>query len=138
MLRLFFALLALSFSSFSKAQAPDVTLMPNIHSVKLYLVGNQLGYPIISLGNSEALELHFDDMDGRVKNYFYTFQLCKADWTAADLSTFDYLKGFSQVRLNQYRVSSISQSKYVHYQATLPDRNCVPSRSGNYLLKVFL
>lgn len=102
------------------------------------MLGNQLGYPIINVNSTGTLELHFDDLDARVKNYYYTFQLCNADWTPADLSTFDYLKGFSQVRLNQYRISSVSQTKYVHYQAVLPDRNCVPSKSGNYLLKVFL
>lgn len=120
------------------AQEPDVTYMPNIQGIKLSIKGNQLGYPIISLNSSELLELHFDDMDGRVKNYFYTFQLCNADWTPVNLSTFDYLKGFSQIRINQYRQSSISQTKYVHYQSTLPDKNCVPVKSGNYMLKVFL
>jgi len=40
--------------------------------------------------------------------------------------------------LNQYRISSLAFTKYVHYQAVLPDRNCVPTKSGNYLLKVFL
>lgn len=119
-------------------QAVDATLMNNIQGVKLYLQGNQLSYPIISLSGGELVELHFDDLDGRVKNYYYTYQLCNADWTPANLSTFDYLKGFSQVRLNQYRTSSISQTNYVHYQAVLPDRNCVPVKSGNYLLKVFL
>jgi hypothetical protein len=117
---------------------PDDILMPNIAGVKLYQQGNQLGYPIISLNSNELLELHFDDLDGRVKNYYYTFQLCNADWSQVNLSTFDYLRGFSQVRLNQYRLSSLAFTKYVHYQATLPDRNCVPTKSGNYLLKVFL
>ena len=112
--------------------------MPNVQGIKLFMQGNQLGYPIIGLNSSDLLELHFDDLDGRVKNYYYTFQLCNADWTPVDLSTFDYLKGFSQVRLNQYRPSSISLTKYVHYQAVLPDRNCAPSKSGNYMLKVFL
>ena len=120
------------------AQEPDVTYMPNIQGIKLFVQGNQLAYPIVSLNSSELLELHFDDMDGRVKNYSYTFQLCNADWTPVDLSTFDYLKGFSQIRLNQYRQSSVSQTKYIHYQATIPDKNCVPTKSGNYLLKVFL
>jgi len=138
MRRLLSFLLALSLSASSIGQAPDVTYMPNIQGIKLYLQGNQLGYPLISLNSSELLELHFDDLDANVKSFYYTFQLCNADWTPANLSTFDYLKGFSQVRLTQYRVAGISQTKYVHYQATLPDRNCVPSRSGNYLLKVFL
>jgi hypothetical protein len=42
------------------------------------------------------------------------------------------------VRINTYRQSSIAFTRYTHYQAAVPDRNCVPSRSGNYLLKVFL
>ena len=129
-------LLLFSFSVY--AQEPDVTYMPNIQCIKLYIQGNQLGYPIIALNSSSLLELHFDDMEGRVKNYYYTFQLCNADWTPVNLSTFDYLKGFSQIRINQYRQSSISQTKYVHYQAIIPDRNCVPVKSGNYMLKVFL
>jgi hypothetical protein len=112
--------------------------MPNIAAVKLYQQGNQLGYPVISLNTSELLELHFDDLDAKVKNYSYTYQLCNADWTPAVLSTFDYLKGFSQTRITQYRVSSISFTKYIHYQALLPDRNALPTKSGNYLLKVFV
>jgi len=138
MRRLISFLLAFTISAASFGQTPDVTLMPNVQGIKLYLQGNQLGYPIINLNSGDLLELHFDDLDGRVKNYYYTYQLCNADWSPVNLSTFDYLKGFSQVRLNQYRLSSVSQTKYVHYQAVLPDRNCVPTKSGNYLLKVFL
>ncbi|WP_018610838.1 type IX secretion system plug protein domain-containing protein [Segetibacter koreensis] len=138
MIRLLSFWLALTVSVICYGQSPDVTYMHNIHGVKLFMQGNQLGYPIIALNSGDLLELHFDDLDGRVKNYFYTFQLCNADWSPVNLSTFDYLKGFSEVRLNQYRLSSISQTKYVHYQAILPDRNCAPSKSGNYLLKIFL
>jgi len=136
--RLLTGLLALIFSPFLHAQnEPDVVLMPNINGIKLYQQGNQTSYPIIALNSSELLELHFDDLDGKVKNYSYTYQLCNADWTPAVLSTFDFIKGFSQNRITQYRVSSIAFTKYVHYQALLPDRNSVPVKSGNYLLKVF-
>ncbi|MBL7698056.1 MAG: DUF5103 domain-containing protein [Chitinophagaceae bacterium] len=120
------------------SQIPEQVYAPNIKSVQLFTYGNQLGYPIIRLGSSDQLELHFDDLDANVKNYSYTFQLCNADWTPAVLSHFDFIKGFSQVRLSTYRISSIAFTRYTHYQAVLPDRNCVPSRSGNYILKVFL
>ena len=116
----------------------DKIYMPNIHGVKLFVSGNQLSYPIINLGAPSALELHFDDLDARVKNYYYTFQLCNADWQPVELSSFDYIKGFSQNRLNQYRISSIAKIKYIHYQVLLPENNCMPTKSGNYLLKVFL
>lgn len=119
------------------AQVPEAVISPKIKSVQLYPYGDQLGFPVIRLNSGDQLELHFDDLDGNVKSYYYTYQLCNADWTPAMLSTFDYLKGYSQVRLNTYRVSSIALTRYTHYQATLPDRNCAPSRSGNYILKVF-
>jgi hypothetical protein len=38
----------------------------------------------------------------------------------------------------QYRNSSVAKTKYVHYQALLPEKSCVPKLSGNYLLKVYL
>lgn len=116
----------------------DNILMSCIKTVKLFQQNNQQSLPIINLNSSDILELHFDDMDGYVKNYYYTFTLCNANWQPADLSSFDYLRGYQQQRLNQYRPSSIAQTKYVHYQAMLPDKNCTPTKSGNYLLKVFL
>ena len=131
-----FFLLAIGVHGYS--QITEQVYSPQIKSVQLYPYGNQLAYPLIRLNSAEQLELHFDDLDANVKNYSYTFQLCNADWTPAILSHFDYIKGFSQVRLNTYRISSIAFTRYTHYQALLPDRNCVPSRSGNYILKVFL
>jgi hypothetical protein len=117
---------------------PDVTYSTAIKSIKFSKFGDQIAYPIIRLNSVDQLELHFDDLDGGVKNYYYTFVLCNADWTPAQLSQFDYLKGYSQVRISTYRNSSIALKKYTHYQTTLPDRNAVPTKSGNYLLKVFL
>jgi hypothetical protein len=138
-MRLFISLLFISsWITPAVAQEPDMVLMPNIKTAKLFQQNNQTGYPIINLDGSDLLELHFDDMEGRVKNYFYTYQLCDVDWKPVNLSVFDYLKGFTQARMTQYRVSAIAYAKYIHYQAVLPERNCVPSKSGNYLLKVFL
>lgn len=121
-----------------KAQMTDRIVRNNIRSVKLYTAGNQLQYPIIRLNSSDRLELRFDDMDADVKYYSYTFVLCNADWTPAQLSQFDYMRGFSNVRISTYRNSSIALTPYTHYFTELPDRNTFPTRSGNYLLKVFL
>ncbi|OLY93103.1 protein of unknown function [Cnuella takakiae] len=110
----------------------------NIHSIKLFRTGDQTTFPILQLGGSDLLELHFDDLDADIKNYYYAFQLCNADWSPALWNTFDYIKGFQNVRITTYRNSSLSNTRYTHYQAQLPDRNSVPTRSGNYILKVFL
>lgn len=116
----------------------DKIYMPNIKSVKLHAYGDQLGYPILNLGGSDRVELHFDDMDADVKNYSYTYQLCNTDWTPAVYSQFDFIKGFFQVRIGTYRLSSVALTRYTHYQAIIPDQNSYPTKPGNYIIKVFL
>ncbi len=110
----------------------------NIGSAKLYKYGDQTSFAALNLNSTDALQLDFDDFDNRVKNYYYTFQLCNADWTPSLLHSFEYIKGFQNVRITTYRNSSIATTRYIHYTASVPDPNCQPSRSGNYLLKVFL
>lgn len=111
---------------------------PDIKSVKLYRSGDQTSFPIIELNSPDALQLTFDDLDNRVKNYHYTFQLVNADWSPSLLRPFEYIKGFQTNRINTYRNSTLATVPYIHYQATIPDRNSAPSLPGNYLLKVFL
>lgn len=122
----------------AQAQLPDHIYQSNIHTVKLFKYGDIYSYPIIGLNSGDQLELHFDDLDADVKNYYYTYQLCNADWSPANVQSFDYIRGFQSTRISTYRYSSIAYTKYTHYQATLPDRSSTPTKSGNYLLKVFL
>jgi hypothetical protein len=119
-------------------QTPDSIYTPNIRTPQLFVAGNQLSYPVWRLGSAEQMQLHFDDLDGDVKSYFYTYVLCNEDWTPAEVSEFDYMKGFPRIRIDNYQYSSISLTRYTHYQAMLPDPGCIPVHSGNYLLKVFL
>ena len=125
-------------SKYIIAQSPDSIYVNNIKTVRLYNYGNQLSFPVINLNSSNQVELHYDDMDADVKYYYYTYQLCNNDWTPVNLSQFDYIKGFTQLRISNYRFSSIALTRYTHYQAVIPDRSSYPTRSGNYLIKVYL
>lgn len=126
-------------SRFSVAAAePDMIYKPFIRTVQLFKYGYQLALPIYTLNSADRLELEFDDMEGSLKNYYYSYVLCDYNWQPVDLNPLDYLKGFTQNRINTYRYSSIAFTRYTHYQAILPERNSMPTRSGNYLLKVFL
>src|SRR6185436_8165479 len=127
-----------SISLASNSQLGDHIYKSNIKSVKLFKSNDPYSYPIIRLNSVDDLELLFDDLDGNIKNYYYTFQLCNADWMPADLKPFDYIKGFQTNRITTYRNSSIAFTEYTNYYARIPDMNCSPTRSGNYLVKVFL
>src|SRR5678816_4010265 len=117
----------------STVWSQDQVFDPNIHTVKLYRTSDPVAFPILMLGSTDMLELHFDDLGNRIKNYYYTFQLCNADWSPSILKPFEYIKGFQNARISTYRNSSIATTRYIHYQTTIPDRTCIPTRSGNYL-----
>jgi hypothetical protein len=53
------------------------------------------------------------------------------------MSPFDYTNGFSQNKINLFNVSSIALQKYYHYQFSIPNQNRIPTKAGNYILKVF-
>jgi hypothetical protein len=120
-----------------RSQIPDHIYYPSIHTVKLYKSGDIYSYPVLTLNGADRLDLQFDDLEGDVKTLYYTYQLCNADWTPSSLFSYDYIRGFQSVRINTYRSSSLATVRYTHYEASVPDRNSVPTRSGNYLLKVF-
>lgn len=120
------------------AQSGDVVYMENIKTARLHPYGNQQRLPVLVLGENARLELGFDDLEGGVKSYYYSYVLCDYNWQPVSLSPFDYIKGFTQNRIATYRNSSIALTRYTHYQAILPDRASVPTRSGNYIVKVFL
>ncbi len=137
-MRIFLTVSCLFLAVAVTGQLPDHIYKSNIRTVKFHRYGDVYSYPVITLNTNDLLELHFDDMDADMKYYYYSFQLCNADWTPANVQSFDYIRGFQSNRITTYRSSSLVQTRYTHYQATLPERNSAPTKAGNYLLKVFL
>ncbi|RYF83536.1 MAG: DUF5103 domain-containing protein [Chitinophagaceae bacterium] len=120
-------------------QQEEMIYKPYIATLQFHQYGQQQGLPVYQLNSGDQVILSFDDMEGSLKNYYYTYVLCDYNWQPVNLNQFDYIKGFTQNRISNYRYSSIAFTRYTHYQAILPDKNAaVPTRSGNYLLKVFL
>ncbi|MEO7263914.1 MAG: DUF5103 domain-containing protein [Ferruginibacter sp.] len=137
-LQCIFVIFLICSCSFAEAQRVENIYKPNIATAQLNMYGNQQSLPVYALNSGDRLMLSFDDLDGGVKSYYYSFVLCDYNWQPTNLNPFDYIKGFTQNRISSYRYSSIAFTRYTHYEAILPDRNSLPTKSGNYLLKVFL
>ena len=133
-----FFLFMILFALKAPAQQHEAVLFPNIRTVQLTMYGAQQELPVYRLNSNDKLELGFDDLDGNVKSYYYTYVLCDYNWNQVNLNPFDYIQGFTQNRIATYRFSSVALTRYTHYQAILPDKSSRPTKSGNYLLKVFL
>ena len=116
---------------------PDKVYDSSIKTIRVHPMGNALAIPVISLTQMNPLEISFDDLKAKYQNYFYSVELMNADWRSANLSVFDYLQGFNQNRITQYSISSIAIQPYYHYKFTFPNTNCRPTKSGNYIIKVY-
>ncbi len=121
-----------------QGQLVEKNFHANLASVQLFKYGEQQSFPLIVLGGNQRLQLEFDDLDGGYKNYYYSFVLCDYNWNPCNVSAFEYTKGFTLTRIPTYRNSSVSIVKYTHYQEFIPSQNSAPTKSGNYILKVFL
>jgi hypothetical protein len=110
----------------------------NIRTVLLYKSGFELSPPIIQLNSLEKLTFSFDDLDGGYKQYRYTLIHCDADWNKSQLQQMEYLDGFNEDYIQDYKTSFNTTVPYVNYILQFPTEYLRIRKSGNYILKVYL
>ncbi len=115
----------------------DWVYKDNIRSVMFHVNGLVLTQPIVDLGSGVPLQLSFDDLDGGVKNYTYTVVHCNANWEPSVLTEMEYIEGFAEDRINDWRFAAKTLIPYTHYTLSLPHNDMRITKSGNYLLKVY-
>jgi hypothetical protein len=118
-------------------QNPDQIFDSTIHTVIVSPVGKPLAAPILSLNSGGMLHISFDDFKAQYEDYFYSIELMDSAWQKTDLNEFNYVRGFNQIRISNYAVSSMSSQNYFHYQFDFPNTSCRPTMSGNYIFKVY-
>ena len=121
----------------SKLQYRDHTYRENIKTVQLYRKDDQLSFPVLFLGSSEQLELHFDDLAADFETYTYTIVHCNANWEPSDLVVTEYLSDFFNGFIEDYEYSINTLFPYIHYKVAIPNNQVKFKLSGNYLLKVY-
>ena len=116
---------------------PDSIYQNSIHTVLIHPMNKPLAIPVVSLAEPISLLISFDDFKNEYQDYYFSVELRNADWTAVEMSAFDYLQGFNQNKISKFSVSSIATQRYYHYEFSFPNAQARPTQSGNYILKVF-
>ena len=109
----------------------------NISTVLFTQEDFELSEPYIRLNSADRLILSFDDLDADYKNYHYTIIHCNADWQPSELREYEYIEGFYEDQIKDYYRSMNTRVPYTQYRLQFPGPNLRPSKSGNYILKVF-
>lgn len=107
-----------------------------IKTVQLYKEGWNLSYPVIRNSGNEKLILQFDLLDDKIENYNYTFIHCDKDWNKSDIFPADYMEGFPENPIEDYKPSFNTTVNYIHYKLVFPNDRVQLKLSGNYILMV--
>lgn len=109
----------------------------NIRSVELRDESFMLSQPILNLESEEKLRMSFDDMNAEMGSYSYTFIHCNANWEPSGLMISEYIDGFTDNTINDYRYSFNTLQRYTHFNASFPNNSTRITKSGNYILKIY-
>ena len=108
-----------------------------IRTVQVFPLGNNIQSTIAPavkrMDDARRLILMFDDLREDADYYHVKFIHCNADWTPSDLRSNNYVEGFNEFEIEDFRFSAETKTNYVHYQFTLPSFKI----SGNYLAVVY-
>ena len=110
----------------------------NIRSVRFHVTGLLVSYPIMQLGSTEALYLAFDDLDADSKYYRYTVIHCDKNWQRSRLDFNEYVYGFEGEEIDMFSRSKNTVVPFTHYSLLFPNADFDITKSGNYLLVIYL
>lgn len=134
----FLSILFTTFFSINAQQTNRTQILnKNIKTLQAKVNGDALKLPIITLGSEDALQISFDNLSHEIQSFSYRVRHCNADWTLSEISTNEYLSGFTNGRVEDYKTSINTTVLYTHYAFQLPNNDMNFKISGNYVVEIY-
>jgi len=109
----------------------------NIKTLQIGIQNVDFQLPVINLNTSDVLQVRFDEMSHTAHSYSYKVLHCNADWTPSNLSTTEYITGFTTANITDVRLSLNTTFLYSHYTFSLPNDEMSFKISGNYVVLIY-
>ncbi len=93
--------------------------------------------PVLFMNGNKKLELHFDDLDSEFHTYSYKIVHCNANWEPSSLNPQEYISGYFNGFIEDYKYSFNTLFSYIHYKLEFPNQELTFTKSGNYIIKVY-
>lgn len=129
------------------AQYQTTSFDPTVRTLQVKFADDNLVLqrPFLSLKNGivdgseddNTLLISFDQLSHDVKQYSYTIKHLNYDWTLSDISSYEYIEGFTNADIIDYEHSTNTQQEYIHYWFTFPNQDMQLTASGNYVLIIY-
>jgi len=130
----FIVLFFLSF--FGNAQVEEINPPNYIKTISFKGSTAESQLPILKLG--EPLLLEFDALLGNEPDFYYVIEHYNYDWTPSNLVKSEYLSGFDNQRIQDYKNSFNTYQIYSHYMLQITNQQTRGLLvTGNYLISIF-
>jgi len=117
--------------------AREVLLDEHIKTIQIFREGWESSYPILLMNSEVLLVIEFDELSDNVSNLYYAVIHCDAEWRISELTPQEYIEGYDENIIEDYKNSFNTYANYTHFRLTIPNDMMRLTRSGNYLLVVF-
>jgi len=132
----FFLLLLATSLSAQQAYRTEV-FRDDIKSLEIRQTGILLSSPVLTLGSSQGLEIVFDALHHTEGRFAYKIIHLDADWKPSSLIPIEYMKGFNEQSIDDFKPSFNTTTLYTNYRLALPNDNMQFIASGNYAAVIY-
>ena len=109
----------------------------SIKTILVHKKGWELSNSAMELNSKDILQFSFDEIGSDLGDYYYTLIHCTHDWKKSDILESDYMDGFFQEYISNFKYSFNTITPYIHYVVEVPNKNMKLTKSGNYIFKVY-